>query len=402
MLCSFLFALSLWAGAALAAPPSPGHAADQARLFIRKGWYEDAAHELRAALESPEGQASFEVHWLLAQVSYELQDIGGAAEHARLAAGLAPGPDEEAACWQLVQDIDATFGSVRVSGPQDGVQSRLQLEGTSTQFDPELKRFIAKKTLELTEPVALPLVVWLPSGTYLVNGQEVTIAAGHEAGLQLPVSALGAKGLASLQVLRVEVGGGFGVLLGERVANLRPAIEAELTVVQPVGRMLLGLTFDKSFRGYEVDDYPVAHSPTALGGGLLIGTEVLLGGPLAFRPSLGYRFGLLPGLPFDCRESHDGLSCAPVLEGGDATDRLYATARTHTGTLQLALDWRQGGRVNALGLGVRAAVDQVFGSVPAEGTGAHGGSEEEIVTSIQDGGFHATGIRILANLSLAL
>jgi hypothetical protein len=407
MFAPLLMAFSLWAGAALAeSPPTPGHAADQARLFIRKGWHEDAARELEAALATPEGQASFEVHWLLAQVSWELSDIGTAAEHARIAAGLAPGPDEEAACWQLVQDIDATFGSVRVGGPQDGTRSRLQLESTSTQFDPELKRFIAKKTLALTEPVELPVVLWLPGGTYLVNGQEVTVAPGREAALQLPPSALGARGLASLQVLRVEIGGGFGVLLGARVANLRPAVESELTVVQPLGRLLLGATFDKSFRAYEVDGYASARSPLALGGGVLLGTEVLLGGPLAFRPTLGYRYGLLPGLAFDCRESQGGLACAPELPGGDATDRLYATARTHTGTLQLALDWREGGRVNAVGLGVRAALDQVLGRVPGEDTGARVGSDgepgAEIATTVQDGDFHATGIRILVNLSLAL
>ncbi len=397
-----VFLLLPWPAAAQGG--STSHAIDQARLFIRKGWHEDAHAELMEALATPEGSQSFEVHWLLSQVSYELLMVGPAVDHARVAAGLTEDADKSAECWQLVEFYEGTYGSVQVIGPQQGLKSRLQLELQTTLFDPELTRYVKRKTLDLTESAPLPRIIWLPAGDYLINGQALTVTAGKEATLRLPLSALGAKGMAALQVPRVELGGGFGVLFGARVANLHPSIETQLSVTQPLGRLLLGLTLDKSFRSYDVEGYGPAHSPAAFSGGLRLGTELLVGGPLAFRPFLGYRYGLLPGISFDCRDTQQGLSCAPELEPNGVTDRFYATARAHIAAAELSIDYRDGGRTNAMGIGIRAGVDQVFGSVSESSRGAYTDLDdaEPMEITLQDGSIHATGIRLLVNLSIAL
>ena len=397
-----LLVLLLHAAPVAAQEASSSHAVDQAKLFIRKGWSVDARDELLRALTTPEGSQNFEVHWLLAQVLYELLEVGRATEHARVAAGLTEDPDQQAACWQLVEFYEGTFGAVDVIGPQNGISSRLQLELTSTLFDPELKRFIARKTLELTEASRLPLVIWLPAGSYLINGHELTIRAGDQTTLQLPVSALGSRGMAALQVMRLELGGGFGVLLGQRVSNMHPSIEAHLSLTQPLGRLLLGATIDKSFRSYEVDGYEPSSNLAAFGGGLRLGTELLLGGPLAFRPFLGYRYGLLPGLAFDCRDAREGLSCQPEIDDPQVTDRFYGTAKLHVVALDLGVDFREGGRTNALGVGVRVGLDQAFGKVSSASQAAYPGTDQAVTIDVQDGSFHATGVRILTNISIAL
>ncbi len=397
-----LLVLLLVASPASAQEASSAHAVDQAKLFIRKGWHADARDELLRALTSPEGSQNYEVHWLLAQVLYELLEVGRAIEHARVAAGLTEDPDQQAACWQLVDFYESTFGAVEVIGPQQGVSSRLQLELTSTLFDPELKRFVNRKTLELTDTVKLPQVIWLPAGSYLINGQQVDVRAGAQELLMLPMSALGSRGMAALQVMRLELGGGFGVLLGQRVSNMHPSIEAHVSFTQPIGRLLLGATIDKSFRSYEVEGYEPSSDVAAFGGGLRVGTELLLGGPLAFRPFLGYRYGLLPGVGFDCHDAREGLACQAELDDPGVTDRFYGTARTHIASLDLGVDFREGGRTNALGVGVRVGIDQLFGKVPASSLAAYPGAEDTVDISLEDGAFHATGIRILTNVSIAL
>jgi hypothetical protein len=386
---------------AVAQDASSSHAVDQAQLFMRKGWHADARDELLRALTTPEGSQNYQVHWLLAQVLYELLEVGRAMEHAEVAAGLTEDPDKQAACWQLVEFYESTFGAVMVLGPGKGLNSRLQLELTSTLFDPELKRFVGRRTLELTEPVKLPHEVWLPAGTYLLNGHEVTVRAGDTVTLDLPLDALGARGMAALQVMRAELGGGFGVLFGSRVTNLHPSLETQLAITQPVKGVLIGLTLTKSFRSFEVEGYEPSGSPLAMSGGARLGTELLLGGPLALRPFLGYRYGFVPGLAFDCHDTRDGLSCQQEMSPEGVTDRFYATGRAHIATAEIGLDYREGGRTNALGLGVRIAVDQLFGAVPSDSVGARPEADDTLDISLQDGSFHATAVRILANLSIA-
>lgn len=378
------------------------HSVDQARHFIKKGWYVDARNELLTAVATAEGARSYEVHWLLSQVYVELQEIGLAIEHAEKAMRVAPDQAHRDEANEAISYYKTTYAPLKISGPQDGISSRLQLEITSTLFDPELKKFVSKIVLKAKEKQVLPVTFWLPMGTYLVNGHEIEVVANQDNNLELPMGSLGNKGLSKLQVSRVEFASGFGVFFGEDVANLLPGIETQLAITQPVGRLLVGVTLDKTFRSYRVDTYANDSSPLEMAGGIRLGTELFLDGPLALRPSIGYRYGILPGVGYDCAASDSGYECAEGLDPVEA--RYYAITRAHIPYAELSIDYRSGGNISAFGLGIRIAVDQAFGSVPKSSTGYLYSDESQTTSTItiQDSAYMATGLRLLANISFAL
>lgn len=379
---------------------SPGHAVAQARHFVKKGWHEDARQELEDAVRTPQGSRDFEVRWMLSQVCYELLDVGCAVEHARAAVDLAPEDGVRAEVQGALEAIASVFVPLEVAGPHAGLVSRLQVEPAASILDPELKRYANRVALKLKEQTTLPVEVWLPAGPWRVNGREVALEVGAPARLDLPMNALGSRGLASLQVLRLEVSGGFGVLFGQRVQHLLPAAETQIALTQPIGRALVGLTVDRSFRSYEIEDHGTAGSPWGWTGGVRLGTELFLDGPLAVRPFVGYRTGWLPGIGFDCVEGGDGvLACAP---DGPATEHLVVPAWVHVPSAEVAVDWREGGRITALGVGVRAGVDGVFGSVPETLEAASVEDPDHLrPVTVTGRSFSAVGVRFMANVSFA-
>ena len=197
------------------------HHINQAELFLKKDWYGDARRELEAAIAMEEGRASFTAYWLLAQVCYELLDAESAGRYARVAAGLATDPGQAAAARELAEALERVFGVLVVDGPYAGMASLLQLERTSTLLDPELKKFVDRVALAMRKRNALPIRIALPAGDYLVNGHPVTVSAGRDSRLVLPMSALGSRGFAALQVSRLELSTGTGLFLSDRVDNLR-------------------------------------------------------------------------------------------------------------------------------------------------------------------------------------
>lgn len=414
LLCLLVLALSAAVprtAVADEAAPNVNHAVNQARFFVRKGWYEDARLELDKVLDTPGAEQNQELQLLAAQVCYELLDIACAVEHARLAAeleGLSADPQLTRQANELL-DYLSGFGFLDVRGPQPGVISRLQLDLVSTIFDPEAKKFVNSQALAIREKVTLPITIAVPAGDYQVNGHAVTVEPGETVELVLPMDALGAKGLAALQVTRLEVASGFGMLMGSRVSNLQPGLEVQLGVVQPVGRAFVGATLDWSLRSFRVEDYAARTDLMALSGGPKVGMELFIDGPFAVRPALGYRYGLLPGIAFDCTES-GGISCVPREDGSDSADSgtvydstFYATSRVHVPYGELALDYRQAGRSTAWGMGLRVAADALVGSVPesTQATNASDDSGTTVPVQVTDGDFLAMGLRLLANLSIA-
>ncbi len=395
-----LLALLLAADPALAADPD--HAVDQARLFVKKGWLRDARAELERAAATPEGYRSFAVHWTLSQVAWELDDPEAALEHARLALERAETEEEAEPARAFVEWCTSTFGVLEIAGPHPGLSSRLAMEPSRLIMDPDLKRYVNRMELRLKAGATLPLTLWMPAGNWRVNGREVEVTPGGAHRVELPLSALGTRGLAALQVVRIELSSGFGVWFGDRIDNLHPGIETQAALTVPVRRALVGLTVDHAFRSYDVASWGTASSHDAWAVGGRLGFEWFGGGALAVRPSVGYRYGWLPGVPFDCREDGRSLECAaPGDHPSDAT--LYAVAPIHVPTLEVAADWREGGRITALGIGVRLAVDQAFGRVPAEIAGEWSdGTLPGGPIRIDGGTFTATGVRVLANLSFAL
>jgi hypothetical protein len=394
-----LFALQLLLSPAAA--QDAGHHVDQARLFIKKQWYEDAAEELEQAIDLDGG--SYDAWWLLAQVRYELLDAEGAYEAARAAVEHTRDPDEALRAQQQADFIHQTFGVLVIQAPYEGVQSRVQLERQSTLLDPDLKRFVDALALDWTHPQLLPLRVALPAGTYLIQGEQVELQPRLEATeLPLPMAQLGNKGFSQLQVTRAELSTGVGAWMGSRTAGMRPSWEIQAGVTQPVGGLLVGVIADYSVRSYQVEGYGAVRHPAAATLGLRLGRELMVAGPLALRPGLGYRYGYLPGIPLACDRGSEAaeLSCAAPTEG-EPDVMVYAIGRAHIPFAELSVDWRRAGRTTATGLGVRVVVEHARGRVPSPSTADIQGASGSFDYTVEEPGWHTTGLRMMANFSHA-
>jgi len=392
----------LYALVAVAQAQDVDHHVNQARLFVKKQWYEDAEAELEKAVRLDEGKADYDAWWLLAQVRYELLDAEGAAEAARRATELTRDPDQALEAQQLADWIDGTFGVVVIEAPYEAMTSRIQLERDSLLMDPDLKRFVDQMALGWTKPQPLPVRAALPAGDYLIQGYSVTVEPGlKETTLDLPMSALGSTGFAALQVTRAEVGLGAGLYIGERTEGLGPSMEMQIGVTQPLKGMLAGLVLDYSLRSYSVEGFGPVRHPATWTLGARVGKELMVSGPLAVRPMVGYRYGYLPGVPFECVEGAQ-VSCTPPGTLQVEPDVLvYAVGRAHIPFVEVSVDWRRAGRTTATGLGVRLVVDQAFGAVesPAEAQIQESGDTIEYTTD--DPGWTTTGFRMMANFSHA-
>ena len=341
------------------------HHINQATLFMRKGWHDDAATELRAALASEAGQQRLEVYELAADVAWELQDIDWAIEMADGAAALATTPSQRAAAEQLAASYRQQFGFLTIDGPHPGMTSRLQLESTSLILNPELKTFSNQVALRLKDNTALPIRVGVPVGSWLVNGEEIVVSAGAEAAVKLPMKAVGSRGLSRLQVTHLEIAGGGAVLLGEGTENLITGPLLQLSITQPIGPVLVGLIGEFAPSSYtDTRNAIVQADPnTAFGG--RIGRELYLSGSVAIRPSLFAQRGSLTGL-----------------SNADSEAWSEAIVTTSVGS-ELSMEYREAGRTTALGTGVKLAVDRTWATLP------------------DDTPFSSTGLRLLTNLSLA-
>ena len=374
------------------------HHVAQAELFAKKGWTGDALRELELALASG-GEDEAPVWWLMAQVKAESGDMVGAWEAADRAVEL--GGPEQAATFSA--QLKRSWGGLEVHGPREDLVSFLQLEREGVLLDPALKEHVQETASRWKgKKQALPLSVSLPAGSYLVNGVSVTVVAGDTTQLDLPQSAIGAQGFAALQVARVDLGFGVGMLGSTRVPDLRPGLEVQAGFTQPIRGLLAGVVVDHAFRGWIADGQVQSH-PGAWTGGLRVGRELMVGGPLAIRPMAGWRYGTVPGVPLSCRRALDGYACtAPKTDFAD-DGTIYAVGRAHIPFAELAVDWRRGGRVNAHGFGVRMVVDQAFGQVPLDGEATVvAGGDGAVSFTVDEGSFAATGFRLLAEVSLGL
>jgi len=378
------------------------HHVAQARQFVKNKWYDDAATEIEAALAAPEGTESFDAHWIGAQVYYELVRVDRALALADRAALLAPNAEAREQVVSFAAFLHTTFGYVDLSGPVPGLSSRLQLEVTSVVFDADLKRLIAKLAAAVREPTTLPTRLSLPEGEYRINGASVVVRPDATTPLVLEARQVGARGMASLQRTRLEIAAGTSVLFGARVANLQTGGAFELALTQPVGPVLLGAVGTFDLRAYEAAGTASTTDLHAWSGGLRVGRELALGGPITLRPSVGARYGLVPGVGFACDEADGALTCVPLGEG-DGDVEIYALGRAVTPFVELALEYRAAGRSTALGAGVKATVEEHVGTVASPG--------EAVLFDAADGAplpydatpstWTATGLRLLAHVSLA-
>ncbi len=384
--------------AALAA--STEHHVAQAEAFARRGWWRDAVDEVDAALATPEGAVDYAANALGARMHHAVGDLERAVALGRRAADLCPDDDARAALDAWVYSLESAFGVVELRGPEPGIRSRLQLEALTPPFDPEHKRWVAQRTLELHERVVLPRRVGLPAGRYRVNGLEVEVSAGSTSFLDLPAGRVGAEGLLLLQVARLEANVGASAWIGAAADGLAPSPFAELSVTAPAGPVLLGLAASWEPR---VHTTPVGVAQDPSGAGLLarVAREIPLGSSLIARPSLGVRGVRLPGLTLACDLAGAGFACAPI--GTDRPDpdaRLRVTGWGAGPAADVTLAWRHAGRTTAAGLAVTIGVEHVFGAVfPGEARVV--GEADARPWTLEAAEWRATGIRLSSGFSFA-
>ena len=386
----------------------PSHAINQAKHFVKKGWLDDAVRELEEAAQSEEGKTSFEVHAMLAQIHYQQADADRTLAAGRRALEVSTDPSTATETQRLVAFIESNFGTLNLVSPYPGMESRLEIESETPILDPELQRFTGSLKQRLSEKTALPLRVLFPAGRYSINGLEVEVRPNREAELVFTMTALGATGISALQVSRIELSTGTGMVASTRAPNLRPSLDVQFSISQPIGSWIIGTQLDYSLRTFSIEGEGLFQDPLAYTVGARFGREVLLGGPLSLRPSIGYRYGYLPGIELSC-ESSDPLdafagpyTCRnPDDADGDPDLRVYAIARTHLPFAELSLDYRQSGRSTAMGMGIKLIGEAVIGSIPEKDRATIKASDETVQYSATDTTIRGASVRMLANFSFA-
>ena len=384
------------------------HAVSQARRFVKNGWVDDAINELEKASATPSGRTSFDVHAMLANIHFDLGDVLLAKHYGERAVELATDPSQRSETSELLRFLDENFGTVHLTSPYPGMEAVLNVESAFPVLDPEVSRLYSVLKNRLSGKTALPLSVGLPVGVHQVNGLTVEVKAGRESALELTMEALGATGLSALQVSRIELATGVGVLTSSRVSNLRPSFDSQLSISQPIGPWIIGAQFDHSYRSFNIPGEGLFVDPLAYTVGLRVGREFSIGGPVAIRPSIGYRYGYVPGIALTCESADPNDAYAspytchdPDKADGDGDVRVYAIARTHIPFGELALDYRHSRKTTAIGLGIKVIGEMAVGSMKEQDKALVEATGETIDYRVVETELSAASVRMLANLSFA-
>jgi len=345
------------------------HHLAQAELFLKRGWRDDAWAEVQAALAAPGGDASFDLHELASSLAWSRRDAEASAWHAHRAAELATDPAAADGARAWAQRLDREFGVLEISAPHEGMATRLQLGGGPMLVDPDDKAYVADLSVNLRGRHALPTRVSIPAGDWTVNGRPVHVDAGGTAALTLPMGAVGRKGMATLQVLRLEAAGGLVVPIAGVKSAMRPSPTVQLGLTLPVGTVLVGALVDWTLQGIRNAANQTSSDGSATGAGLRVGGEIFTASPLAIRPSALLRVQRQPGIATAC----DGGTCEAAWGNDPHTD--VSTAWGLAPGVELAVDYREAGRTTAFGSGVRFGFDAPLGALtaPTSGKDAAGG-----------------------------
>ena len=408
-----LLGLVLFGASEAAAAPSvqtieigdPQHHLRQARHFLKRGWVEDAAAELVAARGSAVGQAMFEVWWLSSEVAWAQGEPAEARRFAREAFARAATADDRSRADAWLQWFDGTLGLVRIEGPAGGQRTRMQLEQRSLVFDPALQQLVDGLALGWRERVSLPLDTALPHGDYSLNGVVFTVKPGEQTTVALPMAAMGNKGLAALQVTRLELGAGVSLAMGS-LRSLPPAPTTQVALTVPVGQALLGAMVDMTRQGAPLGDGQVV-APGGFSGGLRAGGELFTSLPLSIRPSAVLRAGQLPAAPLRCdpqatstTTTTGSASWGCSLGLADAGELpLVARGFAWMPGAELVIEYREAGRTTALGAGLKGEATAILGAVPSAGVARTSGAP--LAWRVDEPAVRAAQLRLLANLSLA-
>jgi len=369
----------------------------QAELYAKRGFYADARSELALAMDTPEGRTDPELAWTAAQVAWELQDVEAAIDMAETTARLASDDDVRESAMAWADNLRETFGFLTIAGPYAGMTTRIQLDPRSTIFDPELKRYINKLGVTLRISTDLPIRIGLPVGDYLINGEAATVAAGEESTVALPLHAMGSRGMAAVQVARMEIAAGVAAPFSDRADNTLPSPEVEIGLSEPLGPLTAGIAVALLAQAYR-EEGSVAR---AMGGSIAarLGRDLVLHGPVSLRPGVVARAGWMPGIPYLCDGSGEAWACSPASEAPELSSTVYATARMVGVGGELLFEYREAGRTTSLGTGVRLGVEHAWGTVPSQAEAVLA-DESTIAWTAIDRTVEITAFRMLGQVAI--
>jgi hypothetical protein len=310
--------------------------ADQARIFVKRRYFDEALAEVSAGLADPTTADALELYAIGVDAAWEVGDIDRVLLWSQQAADLALNDDAHAG-WQARHDsVASSWGWLTLNLAAS--PKRIAIEPASPVFDPEQKRIAALILLRLQGQPALPDRIPLPAGEWRVNGAPAVVVSGATTTVAPPEGK--PKGP------RVEIGSAGLLLLGERVRGFSPSVGPTLGVSAATGRIRVGGLVRWSPQARLTDDAQLQTAWLAGSAGLNAALSIPLSGAIALSPAVGVEADLL---------------------GKSDANRWVAGAGP---AAQLALEWR-GASGATLGITVGgcwiADLDEPLSAAPASG-----------------------------------
>ncbi len=393
----------MWLWCAVAAadePPLEGAARthlEQAQLFHRRGWTDDAWAELQRALETPSGRQSYRAHRLGQAWAWDRRDLRAALEMANRAVLLAPDSAARADAAADALTYEQSFGFVRLEGPYPGMATRLQVEADAPPLIASQRAWLDDVTRAAADRQVLPIELALPLGGYRINGLPVHIAAGDTVAMTLPVDALGGGALRRLQAGRLDLLSGVSMWAGPDATGLGLGVPVEAAFTVPVGPVRLGGAAALVRQSWQPPSGSAEVGPAGWAAGARASWSPPAAGAIGVELGAALRVGAIPGVRLACDASDAALRCA---HGGDGDTPLHATRSALLPGADLGLVVTEPGRDRGLSGSLRVAWERPLLWLDSGGSAAlpDGGT-----VSWSDVGRSPRlhGFRMLAGLSLS-
>ena len=152
---------------------------DQGILYLKRGLSKFALERLDRVYSTPAGAGDFLTVISRGQAALALLRIDVAFEMASRSGLLAKTDREKSRASRLLEAIKTDYGSVLVTGAQGESKRRgwLNVRISSSLIKQEKReRYLAVKARLDAASVMLPARIFLPHGTYIINGAEVRIS----------------------------------------------------------------------------------------------------------------------------------------------------------------------------------------------------------------------------------
>lgn len=340
----------------------------QARHFEKKGWVEDALREASMALSTPEGRDSPEAYALGARLARSRDNIVGARCLAAHAVKLQKSGVDTEQARALMLELDRSFGYLVVNTSGDATSAALRLQLPRVFASAELKAYAERTAQALSKRQPLPVHIALPTGTYLVSGQAVTVLAGQTQEVNLhpkdtrpalasPVMRL--HGGAALQPTQAHTA---PKVMGAGSVSASWPVWRSTSAALHTGMRLGGLAPARSAGGTRL--------PAGGELGLQVSAYSFLAIGMDLRVEATVGLASLSGIGWSC--PLDRPSCTPRYTGAAPADTLYLRDLGVQARVTAGIDFRGIGRADDLGIGFDLTGARTSGTLPSSSGTTHG------------------------------